>query len=482
MSAAPRRLAAAVLGAALLTSACGLKPEVVDSLAATGGQGVAGDGLSSGSGDGLALDPVDAGAAGGEVAVDADGDGVVDPGTGEVAGGQAVGGQAGPGGGAAAPSGGGAAAPAAGGGGGGGAAPAPAGTTKGTTTGISKDKILIGIHAPLSGASPLPQGSFENGARKFWAGKKIFGRSVEVLTRDDKYTPSGAVRACEELSRETFIVLGAAGTDQIQACGRNRTLQSSKTPYISSGVTENGLRGIPTYFANSLTYKQQSPIVIANAKRQGFPTGKWALVLSETPNFADAKESMEAELKKAGIAYDYIPVPKAGTDSDAASLAAKLRSGQYPVVYFLGQPFFFAKTVQQTQGPGYAPTWTGPGPSMGVNSVLSLTCGSSGGFKASFLSPYHGLDKAPAGAYVDDVEMITAGSMMGVEFMLKQLTEQTLNRETLLSKLSGGLKIPGGIFPPSDYSRGQFGGTGVYALNADCGSRTWKTSAGPLSG
>ena len=342
--------------------------------------------------------------------------------------------------------------------------------------------IRIGIHAPLSGASPLPQGSFESGAKKYWAGKKFFGRGVEVLIRDDKYTPSGAVRACEELSREAFVVLGAAGTDQIQACGRNRTLQRSSTPYISSGVTENGLRGIPTYFANSLTYKQQSPIVVSNAKRQGFPTGKWALVLSETPNFTDAKESMEVALKKAGIDYEYIPVPKAGTDSDAAALATKLRSGRFPVVYFLGQPFFFAKTVQQTQGPGYTPTWTGPGPSMGVNSVLSLTCGSAGGFKASFLSPYHGLDKAPGGKYKDDIEMITAGSMMGVEFMLKQLTAETLNRETLINKLKGGMKIPGGIFPPADFSRGQFGGTGVYALNSDCGKGQWVTSAGPISG
>lgn len=477
MSAAPRRLAAVLLGAALLSSACGLKPEVVDSLEATGGRGVAGEGLAA-AGEAGAVDPVT-----GEVLDPATGE-AVDTAAGTTSGGTAgtTGGTTGTTGGTTGTTGGTAGTTGTTGGTTGttgGKAPAP--VTKGTTTGISSSLIRIGIHAPLSGASPLPQGSFESGAKKFWAGKKIFGRSVEVLTRDDKYTPSGAVRACEELSRETFIVLGAAGTDQIQACGRNRTLQRSKTPYISSGVTENGLRGIPTYFANSLTYKQQAPIVVANAKRQKFPTGKWAVVLSDTPNFADARDAIQVELKKAGIAYDYIPVPKAGTDSDAAALAGKLRTGRYPVVFFLGQPFFFAKTVQQTQGPGYAPTWTGPGPSMAVNSVMTLVCGSQGGFKASFLSPYHGLDKAPAGKYADDIEMITAGSMMGVEFMLKQMTAQTLNRESLIAKLQGGLKIPGGIFPPSDYTRGQFGGTAVYALNSDCSKRQWVTSAGPIA-
>ena len=291
-----------------------------------------------------------------------------------------------------------------------------------------------------------------------------------VEIRDDKYTPSGAVRACEELARKAFIVLGAAGTDQIQACGRNRLLQKTNTPYLTSGVTENGLRGINNYYANSLTYKQQSPLVIANAKRVGFADdGKWALVLSDTPNFEDAKVSMEAELKRNGIAYDYIPVPKAGTDSDAAALANKLRAGRYPVVYFLGQPFFFAKTVNQAQAAAYVPTWTGPGPSMGVNSILTLVCGAPGGFKASYLSPYHGLEKAPAGKYVDDIEMITAGSMAGVEFILKQLQANSLFRESLLQKLKSGLKVPGGIFPPADYSRGHFAGTAVYSLKPDCG-------------
>ena len=78
--------------------------------------------------------------------------------------------------------------------------------------------------------------------------------------------------------------------------------------------------------------------------------------------------------------------------------------------------------------------------------------------------------------------MITAGSMQGVEFMLNQLTPETLNRETLINKLKGGMKIPAGIFPAVDYTRGQFGGTGVYSLKADCGKKIWVTAAGPISG
>jgi hypothetical protein len=72
--------------------------------------------------------------------------------------------------------------------------------------------------------------------------------------------------------------------------------------------------------------------------------------------------------------------------------------------------------------------------------------------------------------------------MQGVEFMLSQLSPETLNRETLINKLKGGMKIPAGIFPAADFTRGQFGGTAVYSLRANCGKKIWETAAGPIGG
>ncbi len=65
-------------------------------------------------------------------------------------------------------------------------------------------------------------------------------------------------------------------------------LRRGNVPYLSAGVTEAGLGALPNYFATSLTYKQQGPLVIKMAKDNGFFAGKWAVVITEGPNFKDA--------------------------------------------------------------------------------------------------------------------------------------------------------------------------------------------------
>jgi branched-chain amino acid transport system substrate-binding protein len=469
----------------LLTAGCGLKAETYDSVKAAGGGG---GGLGLGGGNGQVAVDTDGDGVADAVGTDADGDGVADPGTttttgGSTTGGNTTGGGTNPSGGPVPP---------------GGTTPPP-GTTPtgpGTTTGVTATRITIGIHAPLTGASPLPQASFEKGAKNYWIGKKIFGREVVLKVMDDRYKPSGAIAACQAMARDSFIVVGGAGTDQIQACGQDRTLQRTNTPYISAGVTENGLKGIHTYFAASLTYKEQAPLVIKMAKSQNYLNPgagkKWAVVTSDTPNFKDARDAMTAELTKNNIPFDVHLVPKSGSDGDAVTLSGKLRNGQYPVVYFLGQPTFFLKVVRQTQSAVYKPIWTGVGVSMGVNTVATVACQGtrdSGGYDGRFLSPYPGLDRAPAafkqsdgGRAKDDIELTLWGFS---EFLEKALlrTGGVLTRENFIAKLETA-NFPNGVFPGVRYSpTDHFGGTAAYALKSDCsvGDGQYVTVGGLLS-
>lgn len=458
------RVCVSGLAFVLLTAGCGLKAETYDSVKAAGGGG---GGLGPGVAPGQVAVDTDGDGVADAVGTDADGDGVADPGTttpGTSTGGNTPGGN---------PSGG----------------PLPSGdaTTPppggqppagpGTTTGVTATKITIGIHAPLTGASPLPQESFEKGARNYWIGKKIYGREVVLKVMDDRYKPSGAIAACQAMARDSFIVVGGAGTDQIQACGQDRTLQRASTPYISAGVTENGLKGIKTYFAASLTYKEQAPLVIKMAKSQTFPTGKWAVVTSDTPNFKDARDAMTAELTKNNIPFDVHLVPKSGNDGDALTLSGKLRQGRYPVVYFLGQPTFFLKVVRQTQDATYKPVWTGVGVSMGVNTVATVACkgtADSGGYDGRFLSPFPGLDRAPAafkqsdgGRAKDDIELTLWGFSEFLEQALLR-TGGVLTRENFIARLETA-NFPNGTFPGVRYSpTDHFGGTAAYALKSDC--------------
>ena len=469
-----RRSALCSAAFVLLLAGCGLKSETYESLKQSGG-GLAGgqaggDGLTGG---GTVTDPGTGSGVTGPSGVTAPGGGTIvtnpDGSTTVIPPGQT------------APP----------GGGGGGTTP----LGPGTTIGITPTKITIGIHAPLTGASPLPQTSFERGARNYWIGKKVFGRDVELFVMDDTYKPSGAIRACQELARKHFIVVGGAGADQIQACARDRTLQRANTPYISAGVTENGLHGLPTYFAASMTYKEQAPLVIKMAKAQNFlmpPAGKkWAVVTSDTPNFTDAREAITSQLTANGVPFDVHLVPKAGSDSDALNLSNKLRGAQYPVIYFLGQPTFFIKVVRQTQNAVYKPIWTGVGVSMGVNAVASPTCDAtteSGGYDGRFLSPFPGLDRAPQEFWdsdnkrtgKDDIELTLWGFS---EFLHKALlaTGGNLTRENFMAQLEKAT-IQTSVFPAVRYSPSDhFGGTAAYMLKSDCTKKQYVTAGGPIS-
>ncbi len=359
---------------------------------------------------------------------------------------------------------------------------ASAPTLNNSSVGISATEIKIGIHAPLSGASPLPEDSFKTGKELYWKTRRVFGRKVVIEVLDDTYKPSGAIKVCEDMARRDFIVLGGAGTDQIQACGRNQVLRRLGVPYLSAGVTANGLSGIPTYWALSLTYPQQADLVIEAAKLQGFLHGtpdKWGLVISNTPNFKDAQDAMEAALKKAGIEYKVFLVPKAGSQADAAALANDLRAYGAPTVFFLGQPTFFINTVTSAAQQLYLPIWTGVGPSMGVNTVAEVACASTGArYDGRFLSPFPGLDKAPKEFFdaggKDDIELSLWGSSE-LLYNLLLATKGNLTRGVFNAAMTGA-KYGSTTFPGVHFKGdSHFGGTGTWILKSNCSTRIYDT-------
>jgi hypothetical protein len=478
-----RGLVIAVLCGALLSSACGLKPEVKDQLS-QGGAAAA----SGGTGG------ADAGATTGTLAGGTTGDAGATTGT-------TVGGTSGTSGGSGTT---GAISSTSGSGTTGsstsGSGTTGAGTTTGTsgsapvpgqgnTTGIDfKNKtITIVLHGPLTGAG-VPQDSFKSGGPKYWdqsgpkGGPRLILGGFRVIAQavDDKYNAQDALRACNAAAKTAFLIIGGAGTDQIQACGQSQVLRRGNVPYLSSGVTQTGLGSLPNYFATSLTYKQQSPLVIRMAKDNGYLDKKWAVVITGTPNFADARESIVAELKannakgKLGAFnpdQDVYLTEKA--PSNCVDIGNKLRAGGYESVYFLGQPLFFGQCVNQYS----SATYTGPGPSFGIQSVADLACrGGAAGYHGFYLHPApdvamaQGLARKSAPdtpAFKDDIESGIWGGMQGLEQAFN-LVKGPLSRESFIEALAKA-GSPGGVLNPAVYNGGsRFGGTGAYVNKITC--------------
>jgi branched-chain amino acid transport system substrate-binding protein len=489
-----RRLAG--LGVCLLAVAgCGLSPGAVDAIKNSGGRVVAGGSGAPTSGGGAASSGTAAGAAAGGGSAAVGGSGSV---TG--AGGSTGLPASGPSGAPSGAGGGGGAAPA---GGGGGAAAGGSGATPNApyeTIGITAATIRLGLHAPQTGAAPVPLQAFATGSKLFWENHTLFGRKVVVDFQDDQYNPSVARSVCEQLSRQDFLVIGGAGTDQIQACATDPVLTSTHTPYLSAGVTTNGLNNLPYYFAFTRTYAAQAPAVFQMTSSL-YPTqakGKWAVITEATPNFNDVTTAAAQVLSAHHIGFTTIRTPKVFQQSDADSAVAKAKQYGATVIFLDVDPNFWIDLIRSSSQQLFTPAWVGPGITNGENLVAGPVCGEQPTLNAAFLSPYFGLDRQPPGFTNEtnpapdtapqerDLEMDVYGANEAVYYMLSSVGSiQNLTRDKFIAAMAHFTAAFGrqlDVYPTISFNGGHFGGTGMWQLKLNCQSLEYTTvGSAPIS-
>ena len=378
----------------------------------------------------------------------------------------------------------------------------PTGTAQPTgtdTTGVTDDAITVAVHAPATGAAPLPTTSFEKARDTYWRwifeekGETVLGRSkVNVEYRDDKYRPEEAIQVCKELASTSFLLVGGGGTDQIKACGQLAEAQSF--PYFSAGVTEAGLDGNPWYFAASMSYRQQGGLLAQyiRANPHGVEelgaNAKIGVIITDTPNFDDAEAGFKQGLVDNGMqAVEFYRHPK-GDTSWYADTAKRFRDKGINTIYILSSPvdyINFSNTA--TNQFSYNPQYVGVGISKALNAVLASGCGDpdEGLDRGIFLHPYQGLDEAEPefftasqkfDAPADDI----AYALWGLAKAQRQLFDRygeiygnNLTREDFRAVTEGGAGvIETGVYPALDYTnRGHFGADSAHVLQADCSKK-----------
>jgi len=357
-----------------------------------------------------------------------------------------------------------------GGGGGGGSA-----ATGGTTTGVTATTIKIGIHAPLTGAAPLRAESFNHGKDLYWlrgangSPVEIYGRKVQVVFQDDQYNPSHARAVCQQMAEEqqVFMLLGGGGTDQIQACAQYAA--SKGIPYLSAGVTEIGVSSLPNYFAFSMSYPDQAPLLSQYIKRN-FTTdaSKVAMVATNSPNFDDAVGAFQQ-------AFPGVTVFRPEKNENGASMAGRLCTGtlrNFDVVFPLTAPTYYLQMAGAAQ---CKPQYAGIGVTMGLDTVARTGCQAGRATEgARFFSPApafadsNGFDAGfrQAGG-VDDIEWLLWASSKTIHQALLK-AGQNLTREGLIQALSTA-SIRTGILPDLQFSpTNHFGANQVHVLRNVC--------------
>ena len=386
-----------------------------------------------------------------------------------------------------------------GGGTGGAAPPVAASGGKADRTGINDDKkeIVIGVHAPVTGAAPIEQRTFDFGKDVYWKhlaenGGLYNGSNVRIVFRDDQFSPTAARQKCQEMveNEKVFLLIGAAGADQITSCARYA--ESVGVPYASAGVNTDGLDTLKNYFAFSMTYAQQAPLLAQLIKNKLAKT-KVGLAVLDTPDFVDARNAAKAAIAQYGgqVVSDQ-KISKTASKSETDAAAANLARDGAEVVYMLMSPTIFVsfmKSIKQQVGPTgpYDPELVAPGVTLGLNLVAKLTCPDAQ--KLQVLSPFPQLDVIDRldpdyqKAYrkhvtssnpqqsPDDIGIALWGlnKMLHQVFAAASPDAKGLSRQSMLAALTSGREFKTNVFPTVMFSPTKhFGASTAHLLKTDC--------------
>jgi branched-chain amino acid transport system substrate-binding protein len=376
-------------------------------------------------------------------------------------------------------------------GGGGGGEPAAHSAGPSDTSGLTDDEIVIGIHAPVTGASPIPQETFDTGKDVYWKflaesqPEALGGRKVRVVFRDDEFNPSRAVQVCREMveQEKAFVLVGGGGADQITACAKYA--DEAGVPYFSAGVNEGELADLSTYFALSLTYAQQVPLLLRLVDELG--AKKVGVVINDTPSFKDAHEAFVDAAEEADL--DVVvddSINKTASEAESLAVIGKLKQAGAEVVFLLVSPLVYLSVASAARNQSYDPVFIGPGITNGLDAVTRFGCPAVG--NGQYFSPFPELDVIdeldpdylPAyrqfgGSEPDDIGIALWGINKALALMF-EATGDDLGRAALMNTIEKGDTFETNVYPPIEFQPDQpFGGTGAHLLEADCATRQYTT-------
>lgn len=365
------------------------------------------------------------------------------------------------------------------------------------TSGVTDDEIVIGVHAPVTGASPLPQVTFDIGKDIYWNHlaeedpESLGGRTARVVFRDDEFQPTRAVQVCREMVEQegAFILVGGGGADQITACAQYAA--EAGVPYFSAGVNEEGIDDLATYYAVSLTYAQQATLI---AERLGeLDIERVGIIVADTPSFRDGHQAFVEAAEDAGL--DVVAdstINRSASDAEALAEVQRLNNADAEAVFILTSPLVYLAVAGSAEGQDYDPVFIGPGITSGLNIVLAAGCPAVG--NGEFLSPFPQLDvideldpdylsayeQFAPGESADDIGLALWGLNKTIALMFEGTLEagEELGRAALMNTIESGERFESGVYAPVAYDEGErFGGTGAHLLVADCGEGEYQTEA-----
>lgn len=380
-----------------------------------------------------------------------------------------------------------------------GALPAGAsGETAALGDAVTEKEIRIGLHMPLTGASPIPSDSAKKGADLYWRwlrerGQKINGRYVQPIVKNDNFNPSQAVAVCKEMVERDHVFLLAGtmqpgGADQVQACARYAA--SVGVPYVSLGTTRRLMQN-PRYFAITKTWPQQARMLAdLLVSDLGARSEKNGMLRQDSPNNEDTHQAFVGTMSDRNAPLDYDrSVSHTAGQTEAQVAVQEMKAAGIDNVFILSSPIWFLQVLQAAKQQNYRPLWVGiHGIAAAGDTVASVGCRNGPLGRSRFLSPVPAFagrdsfdphhDRAMKRIYNERGDSITWLGWAGSKALRKMLERagRDLTRQKFARRAERSGRFRTGILPafkfrPEDH----FGGRGIHLLKVDCRRRSWVT-------
>jgi ABC-type branched-subunit amino acid transport system substrate-binding protein len=365
--------------------------------------------------------------------------------------------------------------------------------------GVSKTIIKIGLHAPLTGASPVPSASVDRGKDLYFRwlkrqGRDIHGRNVQVIVKNDQYNPSTAAAVCKEMveTDHVLMIFGIGGADPMRACAQYAS--SVGVPYVGAGNGTLGFKNLDTYFATTMTWRAQGRLLadyFVARRRAG--ARKNGVVYFDSPSFSEPVGPFKQALgnRDADLDYQRAFSRTAGV-AEARAAVQEMKLAGIQNAFIQATPIWFLQLLNQANEQSYEPTWMGIDSGVAHNTLMGPGCRGGGSLDgARFFSGYpaiadsdrfdpnfrRAVAKLEPGSNPDDY-MWELWALDRVIAKMLNRTGRRLTRDRFVARVERTDKIKTGIGPTLRYSRrDHFGASSTHVLRADCSDERWHTAA-----
>jgi branched-chain amino acid transport system substrate-binding protein len=378
----------------------------------------------------------------------------------------------------------------AGSGGGGGpatpAGPVPDPGVGGTTIGVTKDTITIGVFYPKTGAYA---GIARNGPAvveaAFNEAGLINGRRLVAKYYDDGTANASTIQVEEKRAKDEvlamFSFVGEANVVLAPLADKH------KVPLIVGNIDRKVALPLSHVFAVYPYWAHQATILPSFIKNVlGGGAKKIGIVYEGTSTAIDAKQAFRSKAKELGLNVTF-EQPIAQNQSTCVNEVSNLQSRGVEVVFMLNGPLGGICMLRDARALGYKPTWTGIGTSWGFNIVSEASGGSADGVRMLRATPtlespegrhYTELMRKAApnsGADTDDLLLIAYALIQSFVEGLRRAGPD-LTREGLVqtweTKMNG---YESGYLPPPTFGPDNRSGPLVVGVSACCTNNRWTT-------